>query len=494
MSERDDDTRHTAGSIGPHMLRGAAWMVGMRWCLRGIGLVSTMILARLLTPADFGVIAMAMAFIGFLEVLLETGIDQTVIRLARPVRADYDSAWTLQIMIGAGLTVLIFASAPFVASFFREPALELAVQVLSLRAIGLGMVNIGVVDFRRDLDFAREFRFTVYEKLASFVVVIAAALLLRSYWALVIGMVLTPWLRVLLSYTMQPYRPRPSVAKLAELWRFTRWLVLTNTIDFFRRRFDQFVLARTAGIAPMANYYIAQDVAVTPTLELLWPIGRALLPTYARLADRPAEAARAYVATVGLVALLAMPLGAGIAVVADDLVLVLLGAQWTGAGPLVGWLAIAGALMGFTGVIHPFCTALGRVRAYAWLVVAEVAVFVPVVAWAGWNGDVAAVAAARVAVVAVSLPCFLYLSTRIAPVAVADMTGAMIRPLLASAAMYAGVRWLHLETLDSALLRLALDVLAGVALYTAAMLALWLLSGRPDGAERMILARAWSRA
>jgi O-antigen/teichoic acid export membrane protein len=488
MSQRDDDTPHTAGSIAPHMLRGAAWMVGMRWALRGIGLVSTIILARLLSPTDFGVIAMAMAFIGFLEVLLETGIDQTVIRLSKPERADYDGAWTLQVMIGVALTVLIFVAAPFVASFFREPALELAVQVLSLRAIGLGLVNIGIVDFRRELDFAKEFRFTVYEKLISFVVVIAAAVLLRSYWALIIGMVLTPWLRVLLSYTMQPYRPRPSVAKLGELWRFTRWLVLTNGIDFFRRKFDQFVLARTAGTAPMANYYIAQDVAVTPTLEILWPIGRALLPTYAKLADRPAEAGRAYLATIALAALLAMPIGAGIAAVADDLVLVLLGPQWTGAGPLVGWLGIAGALMGFTGVIHPFCTALGHVRAYAWLVVAEVAAFMPLAVWAGWDGDVERVAIVRVAVVAVSLPCFLYLSTRVAPVGVAALAHAMVRPLLASAAMFAIVRGLHQE-FDLAILRLAVDMLVGVASYSGIVLVLWLLSGRPAGAERMILAR-----
>ncbi|MEQ9638589.1 MAG: lipopolysaccharide biosynthesis protein [Alphaproteobacteria bacterium] len=500
MIEREDQTVHTAGTIGPHMVRGAAWMVGMRWCVRLIGLVSTAILARLLTPTDFGILAMAMVFVGLLEVLLETGIDQTVIRLKNPTRQDYDSAWTMQIMVGATLTVLIFLSAPFVADFFEEPRLELAVQVLSLRAVGLGLVNIGVVNFRRQLDFAKEFRYALYRKLIGFVVTITCAVILRSYWAMIIGMVMLPWLDVLLSNTMQPYRPRLCTARLLHLWRFTRWLVLTNTIDFVRRRFDQFVVARVAGTTPLANYYIAEDIAVAPSLEVLWPIGRALLPTYSKLIGQPLEAARAYLATVGFVAVLALPIGAGLAVVADDLVLVVLGPQWTAAGPLVAWLGFAGALMGFTGVIHPFFTALGYVRMYAWMVVAEVAVFVPTVIWAGSVGGVEAVAIARLCVVAVSLPCFLFMSTRVAPVSVLALAGAVVRPLFASAAMYVGVRWVHAEGIDIAILRLLLDIVAGVVIYAGVLSVLWLLAGRPDGAERLLLSRIstglrrWSRA
>ena len=93
MVERDDDTVHTAGTIGPHMLRGAAWMVAMRWCVRLIGLVSTVILARLLTPSDFGVIAMAMVFVVISTAMIRMASRMHVYNIVR--RNTISAAWSI---------------------------------------------------------------------------------------------------------------------------------------------------------------------------------------------------------------------------------------------------------------------------------------------------------------------------------------------------------------------------------------------------------------
>src|SRR5262249_23613603 len=106
--------------INRSLVRGSSWMVGMRLGIRGIGLISTMILARLLTPADFGIIAMAMLVIGFVEVFSETGQQAAIIRLACPERAHYDSAFTMAVMINGALTVVIFLIAPFAANYFHD--------------------------------------------------------------------------------------------------------------------------------------------------------------------------------------------------------------------------------------------------------------------------------------------------------------------------------------------------------------------------------------
>ncbi|MEQ9640057.1 MAG: lipopolysaccharide biosynthesis protein [Alphaproteobacteria bacterium] len=490
MPPNDDGIVHSARSIGHHMVRGAAWMVAMRWCIRGLGLISTVILARLLTPLDFGIVAMAMVFVGLLEILLSTGVDQAVIRLQQPTRQDYDSAWTLQLLVGIALGLAIFLAAPAVAAFFARPELELAIQVLSLRAVGLGAVNIGVVEFRRQLDFAKEFRFSVARKVISFAVTLVAAAFLRNYWALIIGMVLAPWLVVALSYAMQPYRPRLSLRRIVDLWRFTRWLLLANLSDFLRRQFDQFVVGRVAGVTPLANYYMANDIAVLPTVEVVWSTARALLPGYAKLASQPVEIARAYVDTLRMMALLAVPLGTGIAVTADDIVAVLLGDQWTAVGPLMHWLGLAGALMGLSGALQPFFVALGHVRLYALIIVAEIVVYMPVAVLAVWYGGVEEMAIARVGVLGASLPCFLWLSTRIAPLRSIEVFGALARPLLASAVMYGAVFWLNQALQDEpAMVRLPLAVVWGIAVYAATDLLLWQLAGRPDGAERTVATR-----
>src|SRR6185312_2887630 len=148
-----------AAKSGSHMLRGSAWAVALRWCIRGTGLLSTLILARLLTPADFGIVAMAMLVVGALEILSETGQRLAIIRHPDPTREHYDSAWTISILIGLGLSAGIFAVAPLTVDYFHEPRAVLVIRCLALRALIGGFENIGVVDFRRGLRFQRDFHY-----------------------------------------------------------------------------------------------------------------------------------------------------------------------------------------------------------------------------------------------------------------------------------------------------------------------------------------------
>src|SRR6185312_88093 len=103
------------------MMRFALWMVGLRWALRGIGLVSTIALARLLTPRDFGVVAIAMLVVGALETVSDTGQKLALIRHPSPRRAHYDTAWTMSMLIGCALAAAIFGTAPLTLDYFHEP-------------------------------------------------------------------------------------------------------------------------------------------------------------------------------------------------------------------------------------------------------------------------------------------------------------------------------------------------------------------------------------
>jgi len=161
----------------------------MRWGRRMIGLVSTLILARLLTPEDFGIVAMAATVASLLEMLTWTGVDLALIREREPTREHYDTAWTIKILQGVLVALLVLASAPIAAMVFDEPRVAGALALLSLRPVLDGLQNIGVVDFRRDLDFGKEFRFGMYQKLMSFSVVVVLAITLRNYWVMIIGMI-----------------------------------------------------------------------------------------------------------------------------------------------------------------------------------------------------------------------------------------------------------------------------------------------------------------
>lgn len=168
-------------TVGQHMVRGSAWAVGWRWAVRSIGLVSTIILARLLTPADFGLVAMAMVVVGFIEIFGETGQALALLRYKNPTREHYDTAWTLQVAIGILLAVVMIAAAPLGAIYFNEPRVQPLIYFLSLRALIGGFENIGIVAFRANLDFQRDFLFGLYQKLSTFFLTIGLAIYLRDY-------------------------------------------------------------------------------------------------------------------------------------------------------------------------------------------------------------------------------------------------------------------------------------------------------------------------
>ena len=168
---------------------GAIWMLLFKVADRGLGLISTLILVRLLTPTDFGIVAMAVAMVAIVELLTSFGFDTAIIRQKDATDEHYHTAWTFDVLFGIFVAVVMVGFAGQVARFYNEPEVELVLYVLALSPLLSGFENVGIVAFRKDLQFRNEFRFQVWKKIAGFVVTVPLAFLLRNYWALVIGVV-----------------------------------------------------------------------------------------------------------------------------------------------------------------------------------------------------------------------------------------------------------------------------------------------------------------
>ncbi len=155
-------------------------MIAMRWAIRAAGLVSTVILARILTPDDFGVVAMSSLVLGLLSVLSDMGTWQVLIRSGETDRRAYDTAWTIMLLQAAVLAVLMFAAAYPAALFFKDPRLTPVIQLVALGSVVTGFQNVGVIMFRRDLDFRRDFLFGSYSKVIVVIPTVAMALVFRN--------------------------------------------------------------------------------------------------------------------------------------------------------------------------------------------------------------------------------------------------------------------------------------------------------------------------
>jgi lipopolysaccharide exporter len=478
------------------LTRGSLWMIAARWAMRLIGLVSTMILARLLAPEDFGLIALALLAYGLLETLSYAGVDLALMRQGNDSREHYDTAWTIQVLQGVFIAVCLAVAAPFVAAYFDEPRAKAVIWWIALRAPIESLQNIGVVAFRKELDFAKEFRFTLISKLLGFVAVVGAALLLRNYWALVVGSIFAAVLNVWLSYRMHPYRPRWSLARFGEIWSFSQWLVISRVGSYLNRKCDEFVVGGHAGTAAMGSYHVAQEIATLPSNEIVMPVRRAMFPSLARISGQPDEYARAVLSSFSGVAAICLFVSFTLALVAPDFVAVVLGSKWPDAAPLMRWLALFGGFSALVLVLEVPLWVAGRTQLSAvqsWL---ELAVLVPAALWAVQQHGAEGVAAARAGVALAMLPMMMMLIARAKLIRLGALLGALWRPAAAAFGMAGLVLLLPAPPFDAPLLRLLTAGTACTLAYPALLLALWWLAGRPAGFESSVLAQvraAWQR-
>ena len=474
----------TSIDVPRQMVRGSLWMVGLRWALRGIGLVSTITLARLLTPRDFGVVAIAMLLVGALETVSDTGQKLALIRHPQPSRAHYDSAWTMSVLIGCGLAAVITAAAPLSLDYFHEPDAVSVIRWLALRALLGGLENPGVADFRRTLNFSLDFRYAVAQKLGAFVITLAAAIVLRNYWALVIGIVASRAFGIVLSYILHPHRPRPDLSAVRDLWSFSFWILADNIAFYLVGKVDQTVVGGIAGAGAMGRYSVASDVASSPVQEIAYPATHAQFPVIARVQNDPERAREGFLGLLGAVAAICAAAGTGVSLIAHDFTGVVLGQQWIGIAPLMPWIALEAAAFHTVNPATVFFQVTGRPQLAARMTWLRLAALVVVLPLAGRSGSLEVIAAARFATTLALAPVMLAVLSRAYAIPIGRLAGALWRPIAAAAAMAVCVLFVQSAVAPwPALLRLTLSVAAGGGAFSAAMLGLWTLAGRPSGLE-----------
>ena len=475
------------------MARGALWMLLFKLAERSLGLISMLILVRLLSPHDFGLVAMATAFIAMAELLSAFGFDIALIQNQQATERHYNTAWTGNVLLGAMITLIMLAAAAPISSFYEQREVFWIVCALAFAPVLGGLENIGVVAFRKEMRFRSEFVYQVSRKAVAFCVTVPLAFALRNYWALVIGILASRAAASGLSYIAHPYRPRFSLAELGGLLRFSKWLLLNNIVTFLKERVSDFLIGRLHGPGALGIYTVSYELANMPMTELSAPINRALLPGFARLGDAD-DVATAYVGMVGVLALIAVPAAAGIFAVAPFLVPVLLGSKWLAATPLIEVLAFNGALLLFHSGICAMLIARGHARQVMVTNAAYVVILVMGLVLAVPNlGGIGAAYAALTAT-ALSTPIYLFHVHRRIRVSPAVLLSSAMRPVAASAVMIFVVH----STLPSydpsmpttaALGFLLAGIAIGIATYAVVEPLTWIAVGRPSGPEQLVWVR-----
>jgi len=482
---------HDTSTIGRGMARGAAWMVLMRLVMRGAGLINMVILARILVPEDFGLIAMAMLIVGAIDIFSEFNFDVVLIKKQQATRTDYDTAWTLSIIRGVVVAVFLLAIAVPAADLFGEPRLVLVTVALSLSPLLLGFRNIGVVDFRKTLDFRRDFIFMAGAKVVAVMVTVALALLWQNYWALVGGIIASALWSVAASYAMHPFRPRCSLKSWYELFAFTKWLLLHNILLYFRNRTDRLVIGKLLGAATLGLYSLAFELANLVTSELMAPIRRALFPGYAQLATEPARMRSMFVDIFALTLWAGAPIPIVIGLLADPVIHLLLGDAWSAAVPLTQLLVVAGFAALLSSGSQPVYLACGRPELQTFLVGLSALLLLPaIVVGVKIEGAIGAAMALIVVQTIVALVDIVMVAWLL-KLRLSTLIGACWRSLIALGLMALAVRgissgWPQIDSALGDAVLLVTAMTAGGSLYLASSLLLWRASGGDQGPERHV--------
>ncbi len=475
-------------SILEKTARGAGWVVAWRMMTRTLGLLSTLVLVRLLAPADFGLIALASSFSVSIEAFSWIGIEEGVIRHKSPTPALMDTAFTLSVLRGAVVFLIVAAVAMPAARFFGEPRLAAVLVALGLTVLIENLINVGTIEFRRDFEFRREFQLYLLPRVLSIGVAIAAAVVLRTYWALIAGIVSNQVFRVIFSYTMHPYRPRFRLSAWRQIAGYSVWNSVIAGAGALRDRVDTMMVGRAMSSASVGFYALGFEIAGLPVTELIAPLTRAAFAGFAAAWREEMAAGETWLRLVSTMALLTFPAGVGMSAVAQPLIMLAFGPGWEPAVPVMQVLGIPLCLTVFGMVGQTLFLAQGHMRTSLAITIGATLLRLALLAALIPTLGVFGAALAAGAGIAVEQSLSAVWAMRRLGLPLGRLAPLMWRCIAATGAMAAVLAGSGLGWRDIGVAAMAGAILMGAAAYALVLLALWLAAGRPTGPEADVLA------
>lgn len=468
---------------------GAGWTVGWRMATRLLGLFNTLILTRLLMPSDFGLVALGSSFVVALDSVSALGIEDALVREKTPDRELYDTGFTLNLIRSALTGTILAAAALPTASLFREPRLADVLFALALGTVAGGLTNIGIVDFRRTFSFDREFRLLIVPRVAGVLTTVTAAVLMRSYWALIAGILTSRSLAIVLSYVMHPYRPRLSLRAWRHLAGFSVWTWALGTAALIRDRGDGFLIGWSLDATQVGIFSVGVEIADLPTTELVAPLGRACFSGFAAARHAGEDSGQTYLRVVAVVTLLTFPVAVGISLLADPIVRLAFGPKWLGAILIIQVTAMFCSTTVFGQISNALFGAHAMLRSLFMITVAGMSLrMLLLVVLLPPLGILGAVFAAGVPMLC-EYAVYVALTLRRFNLSLGDLWKRVWRPLVATVVMAAclyalGLGW-SVTSGDAASLACEIVVAAGLGagLYLSTVAALWFAAACPTGAE-----------
>lgn len=474
---------------------GAAWLFLWRMVTRSLGLVSTLVLARLLIPADFGLVAMATTFSYGVEALSQLGLQEALVRRREEGFDLHHTAFTLQLGRAFITGCVIAAGAPMAAAYFQEPRLLNVLLVLAAVTFLNGFENVGIAEFRRAMRYNMQFKLMSLTRIAGFLTTLTFALLGVGYWAMLLGIAVSSVARVALTYHLHPFRPRLHLLRWRELASFSFWTWATAAASLVWDRCDPFLLGPAFGSAKLGLYLLAMEIAWMPMSEMVAPAADAVFAAFARAQKDGKSSLHHAPEVAGMILLAVAPAVLSVSAAAGPMVNVLLGEKWQAAWPIAAVLTWACVFSPYSYICSMALVANGHVRrnfiVNATVSVVKLSVLLTVLSF---TQNPLTLGAATVACFFVEAILFLIMIRGVGGVYLRGVLGGLARIVLAGGLAAAIIAWSGLGW-HGGLGSVPSDLVRGfeigglaTSVFGLAVIAQWRAIGCPAGAEARLVA------
>jgi O-antigen/teichoic acid export membrane protein len=449
------------------VVSGIRWKLGSQILLQGLSLASTLTLARLLTPHDFGLAAIALAFGSLAFLLADLGLGSALVQRSELTEDDRSTAFWTNAALGSILTLVGVGLSWPLADLFHEPRIQPLFAVLSITFVVTALGTTQGALLIRGLQFRSLQLRTLAAASMSLVAAVALALLGYGPWAIIAQALVNCSVSTILLWRSSAWRPRGRYSKdsLRHLLRFGGPVFGSGLVWYVERNLDNILVGRFRGAAALGAYSLAYNIMLAPLTKIVQPVQQVFFPALSRI-EVPDELGALWLRMSRLLAAITVPALLGIAVVAPEFVDVVLGEQWSGAVRVLQILAWVGLIQLAAAQTTTILLAVGRPGIVFRFAVASAALSIAGFA-IGLHWGIVGVAVGYAIANTVLIPTYVAIGGRTIGVSLRDFAhalGGVVAAGCGMALVVLGLRLFALEDISEAG-RLVVLIIAGIAVY-----------------------------
>jgi len=330
---------------------------------RLVGIISTLILARLLIPNDFAIVAIIVIVIQFFEILSDSGTHHYLIQKTHLDDDDLNTAFSLDLLLKSSLFLLTFPIGYTISQWYQIDSLFPALIVAALSMLIKTLKNPGYSLLIKELDYKQIFKLSLIQKSIAFSITITWAVISPTFWAIVMGELTSAIVLAIGSYIIHNYRPQFSLKKLKEQWLFSKWSLLRGITGFTRSHIDTIFVSKLFPQNQLGAYHLHRDIAVMPSLMIIKPLMEPLISLLAKSKNTSHVFAFQFRVSFLFLMVILLPLTGTLWNFSEGITYILLGEQWLKYHELLKYFSLLFITYSLLALMDDSFIALGKIKA-----------------------------------------------------------------------------------------------------------------------------------